>query len=184
MEKVERTNIADVLSTPAEKEVAVLMGRFQPPQKGHLKMYSEAGTSGLPVEIFVIRGEKSDPKKSPFPIELQEKMFAAVFEEVPPIFLAPTGFIGDFVHFLRARGMEPKVFYCGSDRVKTYQSQLDRYSQNWNLKAEVKEVQRSDEDVSATAVRQALTDGDRDRFAEMTSESALTLFDELKGYLG
>lgn len=183
MDIAERTNIDEVALKPGTKEVAVMMGRYQPPQVGHLKMKAEAQRSGLPVAVFVIRGEKSDPKKSPFPIELQTEMFKAVFGDDQQIYRATTGFIGDIVHFLRTRDMEPKLFVCGSDRVKTYQSQLDRYSQKWSLEAKVIEVERTDEDASATAVRQALVEEDREKFVELTSESALKLFDELKGYL-
>ena len=53
----------------------------------------------------------------------------------------------------------------------------------WNLNAKLEVIHRTDEDASATAVRQALADDDRCKFAELTSKTALKLFDELKGHI-
>jgi citrate lyase synthetase len=82
----------------------------------------------------------------------------------------PTAFIGELVHQARNRNHEIVRLFAGTDRVKGYESQIDRYKEQLNIDIKVDEIKRSDEDISATKVRNALIDDDWDTFKKMTAK--------------
>lgn len=179
----EAIGIDDVPTEPGKKKVTVLIGRFQPATGGgHGKMYDEAKKLGHPVVIFVVRGEKSDPKKSPFPLDLTVKVVEDSFPDAD-VFQATSAFIGEFIKPLREKGMEPVVMLCGTDRVKGYEGQIKRYAEKMNLNLEVKEITRGDDDVSATKVREALKADDEASFKKMMAKGAWKHYSELRKHV-
>jgi len=175
--------VDEVPTTPGHDKVTVLIGRFQPVTfGGHGKMYNEAKKLGHPVVIFVVRGEKSDPKKSPFPLDLTIEMVRSTFPEATVLHVG-SAFIGDFVKILRDQNMEPTTIFCGTDRAKSYRKQIESYSDVWNLKLDLHEVERNSEDVSATSVRDAIKNNDRILFQNMTAPQCHHYFDKLLSFL-
>lgn len=165
-----------------KKNVTVILGRFQPPTAGHVKIIDQAKKHGNNVVIAIVRGKKTDPARQPFKFDLQEKMFKKILPSGGSVIEIGTGFIGEFIDVLRKKGMEPVVLMAGTDRVKTYQTQIKSYTDKLNLDKDFKvdEVKRGDEDVSATKVRNALKADDESTFKKMMPKPLHGFYDELK----
>ncbi len=171
-----------VNSTPGKDEDVVLQGRFQPPTAGHLKAIKAAYTKyHKPVVIVMIKGSKSDVF---FDSKIQKKVFEKMLKGIPHKFLdIDNGFVGEWINALRNKGSEPIALFCGSDRVKTYSSQINRYKEKLNLNIKVEEIQRSGEDISASKVREALKNKDFELFKKNMDKSTWSLFDELGKFI-
>lgn len=171
--------IDQVSTNKGKKEVAVVMGRFQPPTLGHLKAIENAHkTSRLPVAVVMVKGSKSDVF---FDTKIQKEIFEKMLTNIPHIYIeVTTGFIGDFIDQLRKKNYEPKFIFTGSDRKSTYEAQINRYKEKLNLDIMVKEIPRTDEDISATKVRNALKDNDVETFKKLMHKDTYNMFDELK----
>lgn len=168
-----------VPSEPAENPVTIILGRFQPCTVGHLKMYEAAKKLGHPVVVYAIRGEKSDPKKSPFPHTVVAKTISETMPNVE-VREAKSAFFGDFLVDLRPENREPVALICGADRVKSYSSQIDRYRTKLNLSIDIVEIARTDEEVSATKVREALLSDDQLSFNKMTDKGVWPMYREMQ----
>jgi len=171
-----------VIKTPGQHKVAVFMGRFQPPTKAHLSIIKQIEQrEHLPVVVAIVRGSKTSQNKSknPFDFETQKAIFRACLNNVE-IIQVSTGFIGEFVDILRRENKEPVVLYCGSDRLSGYQQQVNRYKTQLNLNLVVKEIPRTEGDISATKVRLALKNDDFETFKKLTDKCEWQFFDLLK----
>jgi len=171
-----------VNTNPGQKEVVVLQGRFQPPTAGHLKAIKAAYSKyHLPIIIVMIKGSKSNVQ---FDNKIQEALFKKMLKGIPyQIIELTNGFIGEWIDYLRNKNMEPKALFTGSDRKKSYEGQINRYKEKWNLSLKVEEIARTDEDISATKVRKALADDDFNTFKKMMDKSVWKDFDTLKKYV-
>lgn len=170
----------DQVSTKKGKDpVVAVQGRFQPPTLGHLKAIQQAYNKfKKPVAIVMVKGGKSEVF---FDSKIQKKVFKAMLGSIPHVFVeVDSGFIGNFIDALRKDNKEPIAIFTGSDRVKTYQGQINRYIDKLNLDIKVHEIQRGDEDVSATKVRNALKADDFEAFKKLTHKNVHKMFDELK----
>jgi len=176
LEEIENTE-------PGKKEYAVVIGRMQPPTIAHKKIIEDALKKYKNVLVGVIKGRKPSPK-SPFPVDLIVKILKDIFDGKVDIQVFERGFIGDIVYYLRTqKDGEPVVLFCGTDRVKTYSDQIKRYKDRFKLNIKVKEIKRSGEDVSATKVREAIKNNDKETFQKMVPEEEWKYFDELRKYL-
>ena len=156
---------------------AFTIGRFQPLTLGHMKMIDEL-KKFKKAYIFIVKGKKTskDKDKNPFDFDLQKEMIKKVAPKINVIEI-PSGF---FVNEIEK--LPEKEFYllCGSDRVKGYERMLNYLE---NKKVNILEIPRSDEDISATKVRQALKDDNKKEFEKMTPKEIHNYYDKLKEYL-
>ena len=159
-----------------KKKVAIFLGRFSPPTLAHIKIIKQ---SRLPVRLFIVSGKTQETNKNPFSVETKKKIFKRCLHNVD-MYEVTSGFIGELIHILRNKNEEPIEFYCGSDRLETYQAQLNRYKDKLNLTLKLKEIKRTDEDISASKVRDALRANDFETFKKMTDSKIWDMFEELK----
>jgi hypothetical protein len=68
--------------------------------------------------------------------------------------------------------------YCGTDRVNDYRPVAEKQH------IKIIEIKRTDDDISATKVVQAIRDNDFEAFKSMTPKQVWGMFEELKGILG
>jgi citrate lyase synthetase len=68
--------------------------------------------------------------------------------------------------------------YCGTDRVNDYRPVAEKQH------IKIIEIKRTDDDISATKVVQAIKDNDFEVFKSMTPKQVWGMFEELKGILG
>lgn len=125
------------LTPMADKKVAVVLGRFNPPTRGHYKVINSAiefirknknlNLEATPV-VVVIGGSKSDSDKKKNPLSADERitfMLASGKADGCIFIIAPNAF--DAFALIRQRGFEPIAIAAGSDRIHDYKRMLDKY---------------------------------------------------------
>ncbi len=145
------------------KPVNIFVGRFQPFTLGHVKVFEKMyKQNGLPVVVFLVRGGKPDPEKRPFDETLQQAMFAKMAKQYPFLetaIVVPNGAI-DTLYAHARPAYEPMMWGFGTDRKKSYNSMItkDRYRQELDVDPSFKgfEIKRTDDNISASKVRNAL----------------------------
>ena len=151
------------------EKVNIIIGRFQPFTLGHLKCAQEAQRRlGVKSVLLVINTVKQDARH-PFLTKQIEKILDKMCKEEPTLtgyVLVKNADIVKNVEILREAGYEPVSWTCGTDRYAQYETMVKKYGKDIDLddNFEVIEVKRGDEDISATAVRQALRNNDENTY--------------------
>lgn len=154
------------------EKVNIIIGRFQPFTLGHLKCAQEAQRKlGVKSALLVINTVKQDARH-PFLTKQIEKILDKMCKEEPTLtgyVLVKNADIVKNVEILREAGYEPVSWTCGTDRYSQYENMVKKYGKDIDLddNFEVIEVKRGDEDISATAVRQALRNNDEDTYTSL-----------------
>mgnify|MGYP000338828525 FL=1 len=172
--------------------VNMFVGRFQPFTLGHAKVLEALHKeNGHPVVILLVKSKNSKPKKGdefkkPYGTETQIQMFNKVkkqYKFLKDILIIPTGGIDTIFNALRPK-YEPVLWGTGTDRMAGYGYQVnnDSYRDQLNCRADfgLFEIKRTDDNISATKVRNAMLDGDVKLFQSMTPKSIHPMFDDLK----
>ena len=154
---------------------SLIIGRFQPLTKGHQKMIDLALKETDEVYINIVKGKKSEKEKNPFSLELQEKMLKLVYGDKIHIMNSQTGNVITIINKIQDN---INWIYCGTDRVQSYKQQLSKMPD-----IKIREIKRTDEDISATKVREALINDDFASFKKMTDKKMWSLYEELKNIL-
>lgn len=174
-------------SEPGAKKVNIMVGRFQPPTLGHLKVLkSLSKQNGHPVVVFLVRAKKVDPKKAPFEIETTQQMFNDLIKKhsfMEDVIVIESAAIDKMYNLLRPM-YEPILWGTGSDRMKSYGSQVNKeaYRTELNVDPEFKlhEIKRDEDNISASKVRDAIRDDDMDTFKSMTDRVVHSYYPILK----
>ena len=172
----------DYINESKVKTVGIFSGRMQPVTLAHSKIIDDMSKENDKGIVFIVKGKKTseDKEKNPFDAETQKKMLELIAPKNINIEIISTGFFVDELNKL-PDGTKFTA-YAGSDRVKAYTS-FQKYMED-NRTLEIKEIKRTDEDISATKVREALKADDRKTFEKMTHKNIHKMFDELKEILG
>lgn len=168
------------------KKVNITIGRFQPFTTGHMKCVERAWNDlGIPTIVCMInvKDEKVD-EKHPFPTSLILPLYNDAFkkeEKIEKFVLVSNADIVKIGEMLYKEGYEIASWSCGTDRIDSYTKMATKYAEQAHLSDDFQmlEIKRSDEDISATKVRQALLDNDKKFFDKMTPFG--TLSQHLKG---
>jgi len=172
------------------KPVNIFVGRFQPFTLGHVKVFEKMyKQNGLPVVVFLVRGGKADPEKRPFDETLQQAMFAKMAKQYPFLetaIVVPNGAI-DTLYAHARPAYEPMMWGFGTDRKKSYNAMItkDRYRQELDVDPSFKgfEIKRTDDNISASKVRNALKIDDEKAFKKMTPKSIHKFYIPLQNIL-
>ena len=169
------------------KKVNICLGRFMPFTKGHYKMI-EYGLkhNGLPTVIFMISNKKMD-KKHPFSDELIQKemdMLKKLLKGIENTVYVSSADIVKLGQWCYENNYEPQFWITGSDRLAAYKRQAEnpKYQDLGHFPSSFTtlEVPRTDEDISATKVREAIMNDDLDTFKKMMPNGTEKLFNEFK----
>lgn len=136
-EALELSVLTEDIPAPGKKRVAVIIGRFNPPTKGHYALINEVkafirknkdlNLDAMPV-VMVIGGSKSDAdkKRNPLTAEQRMKFMAASGNANGVKFLtAPNAFSA--LVAVREAGLEPILIAAGPDRADDYIKILDKH---------------------------------------------------------
>lgn len=150
----------------------IYVGKFQPFTEAHLNIMKEVVKStGVGIHLIVVR--RKDPILSE---ELTQKM---VDKLVASKIILSYSFVNRWTfpiifNIVRAIGIEPFKIICGEDREKDYRNQLEFSKANDYVFREDTDLwvfKRTDEDISATKVRESILNGDveylRESFPKM-----------------
>lgn len=169
------------------KKVNICLGRFMPFTKGHYKMI-EYGLkhNGLPTVIFMISNKKID-KRHPFSDELMQKemdMLKKSLEGIENTVYVSSADIVKLGQWCYENNYEPQFWITGSDRLAAYKRQAEnpKYQDLGHFPSSFTtlEVPRTDEDISATKVREAIMNDDLATFKKMMPNGTEKLFNEFK----
>jgi len=175
-------------------DVAIFPGRFQPFHNGHIAALKKTsmtfGVPVIPIQILSVRDE------SPFPPELLNKIGKAVQNEfsswMADYFLYPQDrktVIPQMVQFLRDKDYYPIAMGAGSDRIKSYESQVkylnsDKSDVPMNQQFKLEMVdERIVDGPSGTKVREAIQNNDYELFKTLVPKSVHKFYNDLKKYL-
>ena len=172
------------------KKVNICLGRFQPFTLGHYKMI-EYGfkENGLTTVILMIHNKKMD-SQHPFDDELIQKEMELIKNSCPNI--EDTIYVdnADLVKFgqkLKEKEYEAQLWITGSDRLASYKRMAEnpKYQEQGGYPSSFTtlEVPRTDEDISATKVREVINNDDIDTFKKMMPKGSEKLFNEFKDQL-
>ena len=152
----------------------ILIGRFQPMTLGHYKCVTEAyNRFRVPTYICLIETKLDRvDSRHPFPSSWLVELYFDIFKndkKIAGICEVKNADIVKNSEMLRNLGYEPISWTCGSDRFNEYKKMADKYGSKAGLNNDfqVIEIQRSDEDVSATQCREALINGDEKLFNKL-----------------
>ena len=179
------------------KEVNLILGRFQPLTNGHLRCVEDIWNEyNRPTVIAMIDTPESKlDEKHPFPSSILLNIYKDLFKNdkrIEDIVLVKNADIVKNAEILRGLGYEIHSWSCGSDRYKSYSDMSIKYKDRAKLPDDFKciEIKRSDEDISATKVRQALKNDDFKTFSSLTPYSTLQsmmkgnrVYNELKEWI-
>jgi len=152
----------------------LILGRFQPLTLGHIKMIKQADKFNDNITICIIRSRKKDLEKNPFPYDLQVKMIKDIFPKAEVI----THSTGNLFGIMQKSSRNINTIWAGTDRVSTYRQTI-----KFNPELEVREIERTGDDISATKVREALMNNDYKEFKKLMSTKHYKYFEELKKYI-
>lgn len=165
------------------ENVNILIGRFQPFTLGHLKcceiIYKERK---LKTVLLVIETNNPD-KRHPFKTDLLWKAFQKLKSKyIADVIKVKSADIVKNAPLCRANGFKPVTWTCGTDRISEYTNFVQKYSEMAGLASgfQVFEIPRTDDDISATAVRNALRNGDQEEYERMTPKEFHPLYYKLK----
>lgn len=125
------------LAPPGRRKVAVIIGRFNPPTRGHYSVISEAkrfirqhknlGLDASPV-VVVIGGSKSDSDKKRNPLSVEERiLFMQSSGHANGVIFKSAKNAFDAFAQLRQDDLEPIAFAAGEDRADDYLKILDKH---------------------------------------------------------
>lgn len=175
----------------------LILGRFTVFHVGHYSLIKNAKKKYPENELVlaVVYGEKSskDVSKNPTSFEERERIITKTLNKNgmhPYILEAKTGYIPKMITDIKEKfDIDITVIYCGTDRLSTYQNQLDK-AQMGNIKLEevkrdldtdLSEVESKEEltkKASATEVRKSVSNNDFENFSSLMPEGLDT--DDMK----
>ena len=176
-----------------KQPVNIFVGRFQPFTLGHAKVLETIHKeNGFPVVVFLIKAakkKKGDEFSRPYSEDLQVEMFKAVQKQYPflkEIIVLPSAAIDKMFNELRPK-YEPVLWGTGTDRMKAYGYQVnnDSYRDQLNVRDDFQlfEIPRTDDNISATKVRNAMLDGNEKDFKKWTPRALHKMYGTLKAEL-
>ena len=155
----------------------IISGRFEPVTKIHASIIERIGKENKKGTIFIVNGKTTskDKIRNPFSVYDRIKMLEAIKPNNVDIKVISTGFFVDELNEMEDTNF---IIYAGSDRVDRYRKYSSYMNEGKNLTS--KEIKRVDDDISATKVREALINNDRETFKNMTDERIHEMFEELQ----
>ena len=172
--------------------VNMFVGRFQPFTLGHAKVIKQLhAQNGHPTVIFLVKAKKKkkeDAFKRPYDEQTQLEMLNNLKKELPieHVYIIPSAAIDKMFNELRPK-YEPVLWGTGTDRMRQYGFQVDNpeYREDLNVLPEFSmyEIQRGDENISATKVRNAMLEDDFKAFKSMTPKGIHGMYNDLKSKL-
>lgn len=171
--------------TTNENSVNIMVGRFQPFTLGHLKCLNGIKNAlGVPTMLCVIPGNGDD--KHPFMGSVQDEMYDKLKEANPDLIAdvvyVKNAFIESWLVPAKERGLEPVSWTCGNDRIDAYRNMIEKHGEKYGLSPEfqVYLVDRGDDNISATSVRESLLEDNKEKFMAEMPECLWDMYDEMR----
>jgi nicotinamide mononucleotide adenylyltransferase len=160
----------------------IIIGRFQPLTDGHMKCIDEAWKKlGVGTVICLVdTPDNKVDKRHPFPTSVLAPIYndlKSTFKNINDIVIVDNA---DIVKIGKALENKYEIvsWSCGTDRIDSYTKMSTKYKDEAGLSDDFQmiEIKRTNEDISATRVRQALLDGDIKTFNKLTPYNTLSSY--------
>ena len=178
-------SLSERMRMPSVYDVNIMIGRFQPFTLGHLKCLKAVKDNlGVPTLLCVIPGNGDD--KHPFMGDIQDEMYERLKEAYPDLFAdvryVKNAFIESWVMIAQEEKLTPVCWTCGTDRKDAYQVMVDKFAEKYGLPEDFKVycLDRADDNISATSVRECLVNGDREGFNRQMPPCLHDMFDKMR----
>lgn len=165
------------------KGVNILVGRFQPPTLGHIKVLRQMhAKNGLPCVVINVRSKSG--KNQIFEPETILNIWMAIAKQynfIEAIREANTGFLDQVLNALRPE-FEPVLWGTGTDRMKGYERIIKNYGPEADTLPEFEafEIKRSGKNISATKVREAIQADNEKEFKALTPTAEHKFYKQLR----
>jgi hypothetical protein len=165
------------------KPVNILVGRFQPPTLGHIKVLRQMhAKNGLPCVVVNVRSKSGKNQK--FDPETILRIWMDIQKQynfIDGIREANTGFLDQVLNALRPE-FEPVLWGTGTDRIKGYERIIKNYGPEANVLPEFQafEIKRSGKNISATQVREAIIADNEKEFKKLTPTAEHKFYKQLR----
>ena len=172
------------------KPTALLIGRFHPFHKGHLKISKLALERVGDIVVGLVDGAKTSLNKNrnPFPADLRKKIIIASLQAIYPQFtedkikILPNAFIATPINAFREDDYEIEQLWCGEDRGKNYQKMLPYARENLDADMKVMSVSRKD-GYESNLIRDAILKGDSEYVKQSLAAGAEPYIAELEHFI-
>lgn len=136
-DELEQSILLEDLAPMADKKAAVIIGRFNPPTKGHytvidavksfIRKNKELDLQATPI-VVIIGGSKSDldKQKNPLTVKQREAFMKASGQANGAVFMSAPNAFAAFAK-IREEGFEPIAIAAGTDRINDYMKLLNKY---------------------------------------------------------
>jgi citrate lyase synthetase len=177
-------------------KVGLVLGRFQGFTLAHEQLIRWAFCENTRIFVYVITGSQN--KENPFDFETRKTLIGSVFEnmEVHQARTANLDLIADEISKLvSCKTIIPLTIYCGEDRMQAYETQL-KYINGFDIggvdktkgkkdifKASIKYIPRTQDGISATKIRQLLSEGNEEGFRLQAPQQTWIYYHKLKEIL-
>ena len=181
---IEGATVTD--KSQGKTKVNIVVGRFQPPTLGHVKLLRQLhAVNSLPVVVVQVRSKSG--QKTPFDNELITRIWMDITKQykfIEGVVETQTGFIYNIIDALRPL-YEPVLWGTGSDRLKDYERQISKYGPEANVLKEFQpyEVKRTGKNISATKVREAILEDNQNEFKKLTPKAEHRYYKQLRAEL-
>jgi len=174
-------NFHNFLLENKSRSVGIFIGRMSPPTSAHQKIIEDSIRKYSKVYIIIIEGEKSSQLKKNFLSFQQRKELLKITNPKAQPILSKHGYIPDIIEQEKIDTSGGIAIIAGTDRIDGYKKQFEGVDYDVTFD----EIKRTDDDVSASKVRQALADNDLLAYERMVAKGLDNprWFDKLRGYL-
>ena len=198
---LEMRKFSDVINE-ATGTIVFTFGRFNPPTTGHEKLIKKVASVAGSMPFRIYPSQSNNPKKDPLPFALKvaymRKMFPRYAKNIKADKNARTAI--EIAVKLYKEGFHAINMVVGSDRVKEFQTLLDRYNgvearHGYYGFDDIRVISAGERDpdaegvegMSASKMRAAATAGDFDSFkmgVPSGFRDALKLYNDVRKYMG
>ena len=176
---------------PGSVPISLMFGRYQPFHLGHLKVINSL-LKEYPkyrIVIGIVKGKKSskDKTRNPFSFELQKELIEkSLGPLLGKVVVFPRsldiGYTPYMIKEMRKDDYEIKVITAGADRAGKYSSDIQKLNDQFKtVNIDFHLVGRELSDVSASKVRDAISQDDFKTFKKLTSPNIHKYYRELQG---
>lgn len=158
--------------------VGIYPGRFQGVTKAHKSIIDMMSRTYEKSYVCLVEGEKSkeDKNHNPFSQETKIEMLNRILPENVELIITSSAFLPDTVKNLEESNF---ALYVGADRTTSYEHQK-KYLKEENKTLLIITLNLNRENISATKVREALKENDKDTFRKLVPEEIHSMYGRLR----
>jgi len=155
--------LSDYLTEGKIDKPAIFLGRVSPPTIAHQKLINDAIKKYAKVYVIIVEGYASSKLEKNFLSFKDRTELLKITNRQAEVILARAGYIPVILSDNNIDTSNGIVVVCGTDRINTYKAQFKEV----DYEVTFDEMKRTDDDVSASKVRQVIIDDDFKAYSKM-----------------